>query len=673
MNEKQVKADRFLPIPSKMLKGKSFYISKLIDFKACNTTFEHQSGYGMLMALLFVSFIAGLTTLAIDFERIRTEKTQASAAAWHLSTLSKAARIYVRNNSFPLDVADTDGDGLPDDNNGDGVVDNRFSLAVLLGVGSNVLEFSIADLNNAELLPPNFSITNIWGQNARMFAAPYPMVAGTVISIGGSVSTGPTPQQPAAYVFLDEGPNPSQLRMKSLALAAREFDSDINAPIFDESGTNITGDCDGDGEDDLVNWDIANSNCLDISDYNRFGLAAFQPGALMVPAWRMVAHDSRAMLRFSQPGNPIANTMMTDLRFGEEITDASGNCTDFIDLGIPNATGTAFNTVSSSLCNVTPEQANLAPHAITVDNIIQRDQQTDIRNIGTFDVRQLVLTDQALENPTVAVQEIEYDYAAGTFTGETNATSVAGSPVNEVLTVAGRPPSGADPGSSGDTIVGGPMRLTNELGNPHVNPADYIPTLSFRSVLPDGTNAAFVNELSVDHTLTVVSRDGSNSSLQVNNLAEVGQAFIAADTVTNDMIVDVSNPNNFYGSNNANITNVLVDSTNTNFNEGVLATNIDASGINSLTLPLLDVVNTMSTSEGLVVTGASPIAGYSLITDQAVAAAELIVNGTLNVSSELYSGGNAIIDGPTRMQFCAAGGRCPDISEEPPACAGVTC
>ncbi len=672
MNNKQVKAHRVLPFLPMGLEEKPLFFNKLDKICSCaglKHTDSAQSGYGMLAALFFVSFIAGMTTLSIDFERKRLERSQASAAAWHVATLSKAARIYVRNNSFPTATADTDGDGLADDNNNDGIVDDTFSMVALQADADNVIPITLNDLNNAELLPPNFTLTNVWGQDANIFAALYPMTAG------------PIQQQPAAYVLLDEGPRPNPLNMKSLVIEAAQFDASFNAPIFDNTGANVTGDCDGDGEEDLANWGAGNSECLDISDYTRFGVAAaFQPGSLIVPTWRMEFHDDRAMLRYRQPGLSDANTMLTDLKFGEEAVDAAGACTDFLDVFIPDGTATDFtdangntyNQVSSGVCKVIPEEADVNPHAITQNNIIERDRRVDIQNVSNLDIRQVILADQQLENPTVPVQEIQYDYAAATFATDGASAGVTGSPTSDVIVVEGRAAAGADPGAPGDVIVGGSMHITNRMGNPHTNPANYIPSLSFRGVLADGSNSPAVNELSVDHNLTVVSRNGNNLSMLVNGFAEVGQANIQQDTLVDNMVVDVSNPANFYGSSVIDITNLVVDPANTNFNEGVLASNLNLTGIPNLNIPLLDVVGTLTT-QGMTVSGTSPIAGYSLIVDQAASSGDLTVTGTLDVGNELQTPGNAVINGGTNLQFCAAQGRCPDISEEPPACAGVTC
>lgn len=666
MKCRQLKAICLLPFLSRALKEKPLFFNNLR--KVHNGIPASQAGYGMLAALFFVSFIAGMTTLAIDFERTRLQRSQASAAAWHVATLSKAARLYVRNNSFPTAVADTDGDSIADDNNNDGIPDDTFSTAALQADADNVIPITLNDLNNAELLPPNFTLTNVWGQDASMFAALYPLVPG------------PSAQNPAAYIFLDEGPRPNPLNMKSLVIEAAQFDASFNAPIFDNTGANMTGDCNGDGEDDLVNWGPGNSECLDTSDYAMFGLPAFTPGALIVPTWRMASHDDRAMLRYRQPGVTDSNTMLTDLKFGEEVVDAAGACTDFLNVYIPDGTstdfidanGNAYNEVSSGVCKVVAEQADINPHAVTFNNVIERDRRVDIQNIGTIDIRQVILSDQQLENPAVPVQEIQYDYAAATFATDNNSTSVTGTPTNEVITVESRAAAGADPGAPGDVIVGGTMHITNRLGNPHTNPGNYIPSLSFRGVLADGSNSPTVNELSVDHNLTVVSRNGSNLSMLVNGIAEVGQAQVEQDTLTDTMIVDVSNPANFYGSSDIDITNLVVDPTNTNFNEGVLASNLDVTAVPNLNIPLLDVVGTL-TAQGMTVSGASPISGFSLIVDQAMSNGPLTVSGNLDVGNELLSSGNAVINGGTSLQFCAAAGRCPDISEEPPACAGVSC
>lgn len=654
----------------------SINFNKLDGFLTSRHVSGAEAGYGMLVALFFVAFVASVTTVAIDFDRQRLERAQIKAAAWHLATVSKAARIYVRDNSFATPDADIDNDGVADDANNDGVVDDIFSWAELTADADNNIPISLNDLVTAGLLPPNFTLTNVWGQTTQVYAALYPI--------------DPSPNQvPAAYVHLDTGPRGNPGRMAALATAVREFDGSFNAPIFDDTGANVTGDCNGDIEPDLANWvdEVGNTQCLDQSDMNTFGLAAFQPGELLVPTWRMAVHDTRAMMRFSQPGLTSSTTMQTDLKFGTERTDAAGNCIDPLFVYYPNSTGGGtftdsagnnYNEIDSTLCKVEPEQAlGVAPY--TAQNVVARDLRVDVRNIGNIDAAEIILSDQQLEHPGILVQETSYDYASATEDQTADLQSLDGAVTNEVMTLWARPANGTDPGATGELRIRANMELTGRLDNPTVGGA-YEPRLSFRSVNPNtsGSAARFENgialrDLNVDHNVFVQNLGPATLSMTVNNNASLNDALIAQDGIVTNMNVDTSNPANFLGSNNTTINNLIVDPTATNFNEGVLTSRFDATNMPSLNLNSVDVSNNLN-ANGITVTGTTPIAGYTMIAGQIISTGTLNVGGDVNVANQINALSDVTISNGTSVNFCSADGRCPDISEDPPACAALgTC
>jgi hypothetical protein len=173
--------------------------------------------------------------------------------------------------------------------------------------------------------------------------------------------------------------------------------------------------------------------------------------------------------------------------------------------------------------------------------------------------------------------------------------------------------------------------------------------------------------LDIDHNLTVASDGATNLSMQAA-VSEVNEVFVAQDTAIDSMTVNTTNPANFLGSSVTTIATAIVDPTNTNFDEGVLTSNLDATGVSGLTIPALDVVNTMNT-QGVTVTSPTGIGGYALIAGQVVSTGNIFVGGDTNIANEINSLSSATLEGATVISSCnSQSGNCPDITEEPQAC-----
>lgn len=358
-----------------------------------------EAGYGLLLALLFVSFLAGTLTIAADNDRYRIEESKAEAAALELVEIARAARIYVRNNADPLAVGDI---------NGDGAADNAFDPAI---IGAAPAAITIANLQGAGLIPLGYDTVNIYGQTYTIIANTWPLNDPTGIA--------------TAFIHLNPGPRPSQSRMQSVATAAAQYDVSFNAPFYGQAG--LQGPLCA-GAAPFVRWGAGVADCMNAADVAAIGggIAAAE-GALVVPAWISSLHDLRAIMRYPQPNNPQAQTMATDLFFGSP--DPGGAVESIYT---PNGTG-GIITTATTLPAVLSDDSG----AIDQNDPTTSDLRTNIIGVSQIDVRELIIAPQ-----TPGGTEVDYDPArAQIVTGANDAANTVFDPLaggdDQLLSVTG--------------------------------------------------------------------------------------------------------------------------------------------------------------------------------------------------------------------------------------------
>lgn len=246
-----------------------------------------EDGFSLLIVLLFVGIIGSLFSGMLWYQQGEAVRKKSYAAGWHLVQLAKAARLYVRDRSTPT---------APE-------FEAAFSSASLLAAS---VEVTVADLIDADLLPAGFSSINPLGQNVRIFADNYPPNGGAA-------------QVPTAYLITDEATAGTRSsiyatsrNMASLMQGAREAGMAASAPLI-ANGVNRSDDCGGTPA--VMIWD---TGCLNANDINKVtgNTVTIAEGQVIVPAWRVVNQDFRALMRYPQPENIGANTMLTDLHMG---------------------------------------------------------------------------------------------------------------------------------------------------------------------------------------------------------------------------------------------------------------------------------------------------------------------------------------------------------------------
>lgn len=238
----------------------------------------------MFLTLFFVAGVGLVISTVAFYGRDIQLRNQGYAAGWHITTIAKAARVYVRDNSInPV---------------------HPTSFANLQVTGG--IEVDIDDLIDNGYLPPNFSAVNPLGQTVRIFAYFYPVVA--------PGAADPDVNVPTAYVLTDDDGPPRINTNSALALmdGARSAGLSASAPLF-VNGANLSDNCGGSAA--VMIWDTGCLNDADIALVTG-GTVNIAEGQVMVPAWKSVQHDVRALMRYFQPENPGANVMSTNMFFG---------------------------------------------------------------------------------------------------------------------------------------------------------------------------------------------------------------------------------------------------------------------------------------------------------------------------------------------------------------------
>lgn len=250
--------------------------------------FRANHGFSLLVALIFVSFFGAVLGTFVFSRSGENMRREAQITGWQAAEIARAARIYVRNQ-----------------------VINDPNLKYTLDIASGgPQEIDLSVLSSTGLLPADFANTRdgvrvtALSQEIKVYMANFP------------VDGNPTAEAtvPTAYVVLLDNERSNAGFTQEIVEAIRRENVAIGAPVFDEDGNNLTGDCNGFG-DTVGLWD---TGCMGLAEYTVLtGDAVFTPGSLVIPAWRSVNFDNRILMRTPQPEMGGANTMLTELEMGD--------------------------------------------------------------------------------------------------------------------------------------------------------------------------------------------------------------------------------------------------------------------------------------------------------------------------------------------------------------------
>ncbi len=314
-----------------------------------------EKGFSLVVVLFFVGLVAAIIALSYANQEGAVKRDQARAAGWHLTQVSRAARIFVRDRSMQAS----------DDF-------HKTKLATPVPI-------EVSDLRAAGLLPETFPDTNVMGQPVRIYAANYP--------VDGDPNSNATAA--SAYVFLEESPSTRNRPdlMQYLMEGARASGLMAKAPLFNGED-NISDDCGGSPA--YASWD---TGCLTLAAFSAItGLETFTQGSLIVPAWRSQIHDPRIVTRFPQPENPSAATMTTALEMAPTPRRADGTCQNFVRVRDYTAAGRP--ETDTDLCQSENDAQANGPLPGGGSHPITGDKRHDFVNVANFEADTVIAEPQ---------------------------------------------------------------------------------------------------------------------------------------------------------------------------------------------------------------------------------------------------------------------------------------
>ena len=658
-----------------------------------------ESGVSLLITLLFVGLIASLLTQFVIQENVISTRSSAAAAGWQLTEVARAARVYVRNNSFNVTGAP-----VPVVTNGlqDNIPDNTFDKNNLVSAGPPFvpapIEIEIQDLEDAGLLPENFArgpgptTRNAFRQTIRVYAANFPLDG--------------DPADPAtvatAYVFLDNNGRGSASLNARIAEQAQKFGMPISAPLLNGAGANISDAC---GATPAASaWD---TNCLTEAQFAAVTGQAFAAGMLMAPAWKAYQHDPRTIARFPQPENLGAGTMLTNLNMGRLDLDAANACQNEVHIWNGENNHIALSYDDTGICAA---QDDVVAGG-TVDN------RFDILNIPSMNVQTAVLQAQredffdnlapitgsiydtsgtAGDRSSGTDDNVMMDEGDPTRDNSVQSLAILAAPqLNQVLTLEGTVRTSTlslVARASNDAATGAPLYDQGGV------PAEFINTTGTTGLATEDYLGTFhVNgNLNVDNGVSLDHDNGAGQlDMQVTGTIDTDVAYIQGNvlnnapgtsnlTVTEFLTADTVNTFNNLGT----LTQVGDDSAPSGnlVNQGIIADEFTANTAASdiVATETFDVVGQAIFNEvDLIVdanadTGAYPVSAtdtpYVIVGATTASAGVDVTNLTIGGGDSadqgnLIVGGDIDIAGPTILQACSSAGGgtggCPDITLDP--------
>lgn len=340
---------------------------------------QYQNGFSLAVVLMLVTVMGGFL-VGITGNNRGSARQEAEVAGWELAEISRAARIYARNQ----------------------ISLNPNLVNDLSPSGTGPQDIFVTDLITDAMLPSDFlrqidgSTSNALGQPIRIILANFPIDGDPL-----------DPQTvPTAYVYVESTDKVNGTIIQDVVQAVRGEGVGVSAPIF-SGGNNVTGECDGSGEDTAILWD---TGCLNYTDFTTLtGGDVFEEGDFVIPTWRSVNFDTRAIMRFAHPESTGLPTMLTALEMGVP-HDCTANPTQFID--VPSDSG----TTASDICGA-------------LDDSVGVDNRRDIINTSNIETSSVIVDPQAIGDTTTDVNGLigsrtEEAYAMS-ITGTLNATGDA--------------------------------------------------------------------------------------------------------------------------------------------------------------------------------------------------------------------------------------------------------
>lgn len=585
----------------------------------------------------------------------------ARSAAWHLSMVSDAARVFVRDNA--QDPAVVSGADI----NGDGVADDTFYVSNLWDTGAGLpvpKAVTIPQLQNAGLLPDDFAPVNILGQSVgiSVVAHPFGFDPDTVLD-----------PVPVAFAYLPPTQKSSAGTMRELMFEASRYNLKVFAPLVDDTGTNISADCDtpyiASPSPKVAEWtgidpaDPANleyKDCFGEDEFTMLMGTAFVPGALLFPTISKVetGNNARLVSRYKRPDAPEATRMATDLEFAQ--TDRNGTVID------PNLTAfcnshfsATHKTLNGSVETISFDGDGGRPKICDItaadDEALNEDNRVDMFNIRKIVTDYMLIKDQGGD-------EFSAD-SSGTVLSSVDGQSFSDSRVtNEVLNVNGTL-----------SVKRGDFYATDRMSNPFATGGTYYSKVRFDNDLSThratrvaggdpmvhpGASSLHVDDLAdwvAVRDLTVSHIEGASARATIGRTGSASPGRLIVDTdLTADRIAMRDVHNGWSVDNGATISGDLNIAAVSNGNLEEMDT---VTILNTLRAGTLKIGVGAGTSE-------IPLDGSGALLRMVGASSELDIDDDIHMlgigSESMTFLGTATIHGDTRIKTCV-GAACPDV------------
>ncbi len=524
-----------------------------------------QKGISLLLALIFVAFFGAILVTIARFSSFEVRKIEARVAGWELVEIAKAARLYMR--------------------------DRYAADATLRATAATPTSIPLATLIADGYLPGNFGRVDAGGQQINALNMPVFIIMANWGPNGIASSPTDPATVPSAFVYYAPGGKGAKNLTVEMVAAIRKENVAITAPLFDSTDTNVSADCRGGGPAAAI-WD---TGCLRPDEFAALvaplgGPTVLEPGALIMPAWKAVQPDLRAVLRFPQPENPGYATMLTDLGMGTPTGDCSLTSNQ-VQFTATNAAGATYQE-TTNVCDALSDSATT-------------DLRYNINHVANIQAQRLVAMPQTAD-----------------FGGDTNV--FIGNGNDDSMRV------------NGNIALGSDLRVYNTRALPA--------GVNDRFNVPNGTlvverNAyAYSNNVAAKGHALIGSISEANA-LVSDRLDTPTFDSISAGTTTGPAQMNVTTSTNLSG-------NMMVR----NFGGGVTAELItDTMTGNSAQVHVTDstgtqaqITNTLNLSNSTAtVVGSTPIMNGGVPSAYTAIAGEIADTGTINVTSAQPGGSNA--------------------------------
>ena len=485
-----------------------------VSIKNNNNKRHREGGFSLMLALLGVAIMGTVIALNLNLNNERMERERADQTAWLVEQISHAARLFICDQSFATPA-----------------LWGRTPLC------SAPREILVADLV-PRYLSANIGIRR--DASGTRFMTPLDqtvrvMAANSVINTGACTPAALNSIAPTAYVLLEPGNRVNPGAIISLAESLTEKSLPVIAPRFSAAGVNTSPNCGG--APGTLQWD---TGCLTVAQYNFLHPSGvFAQGHFGLPVWLTFRGDNRAIFRFPQPENPLAQTMTTDLRMA---SSPNINCAAADQIQIRTSDPTA-------LAAGQPTGSTMVPSGVCPVNndTTSADNRRDITNVANMVMQRAIITPQTTDTRLVGGIAVPVAETNPSLTVSGNAT-INGNARSFATTNAF---------TSGNTNLYGTANITiaqrdSASAMPRVHTQN-----SFYTGLMQAENGTVTANTGVEGPTSVSSSLTSNGGVTLNDNGAAGRGLVAGQLSGSGNSLEVTQRASVFGITQVNGTTTI--------------------------------------------------------------------------------------------------------------------